>query len=376
MTFRQILLEKAEAGKPFVMEDLTNNLTFDIICTSTFGFSLESQKKGSLLLKTFSEITRAWWVERDAWNPFKKYWYRFNRVSAIRRMDNQLRKMVRARYDILVRDNVDLSKKRGLRMLDLLLRECYEEAKISGRSASKALDSEYMRLVTTNIKTLLLGGTGTSTDALCFVYMLLSTHPEAVKKLRAEHDRVFSPSIEETYSILQNEPGKLNELEFTAGVIKETLRFFPIGNTARGGRSTDDFLEWKGSRYPMKDWMMCPMQHTMHMDPKNFSDPGVFDPDRFARDDFKRLAWRPFERGARTCIGQNMAMDEIKVVLLLTVRDLDFECHDLKPFDKPAVSWWDMDTVYGDRAYQEFAFEAKPRAGMPMLVRKSGYETK
>lgn len=375
MIFRKILLQKAEAGKPFLMEEIVTHAVFDIICTAIFGFSLEAQTTESFVLKTFLKIVNAWWEERFAWNPLKMYRRRLTRLISHRKLDNELKKMIRERYDVLVRDSLDLSKTRGLSMLDLLLRERYEEAKDSGKPASKAIDEEYMQLVITNIKTLLLGGSGTSTDTLSFAYMLLSTHPEVVKRLRAEHDRVFSPSIEETYSMLENDPSKLNELELTGNVLKETMRFFPIGHTARAGRTTNDFLEWKGTRYPMRDWMMCPLQHTMQMDPKNFPDPGVFDPDRYARKDFHRLAWRPFERGARACIGQNLAMDEMKVVLLFTMREFDFECHDLKPFEKPAAPWWDMDTVYGDRAYQEFIFEAKPRGGMPMVVRKSGYGT-
>ncbi|ATZ51418.1 hypothetical protein BCIN_07g00580 [Botrytis cinerea B05.10] len=35
--------------------------------------------------------------------------------------------------------------------------------------------------------------------------------------------------------------------------------------------------------------------------------------------------WRPFERGNRNCIGQEVAMTEIKLMLALTIRDFDFK---------------------------------------------------
>jgi hypothetical protein len=35
------------------------------------------------------------------------------------------------------------------------------------------------------------------------------------------------------------------------------------------------------------------------------------------------------------------------------------------------VPWTDLDLTFGDRAFQEFLFEAKPRDGMQMKVRNS-----
>ena len=59
--------------------------------------------------------------------------------------------------------------------------------------------------------------------------MLLSKAPEVVKKLREEHTRVFDEDFDQTINMLVESPAKLEELEYTAAVIKETLRLFPIG---------------------------------------------------------------------------------------------------------------------------------------------------
>jgi cytochrome P450 len=59
--------------------------------------------------------------------------------------------------------------------------------------------------------------------------MLLSKSPETLIKLRAEHSRVFHPDFTETLNILQDSPQRLDELEYTTAVIKETLRLFPVG---------------------------------------------------------------------------------------------------------------------------------------------------
>jgi len=74
-----------------------------------------------------------------------------------------------------------------------------------------------------------LPGYGSTLISFQFILMLLSKSPDAVKKLREEHDRVFHPDFEETLSILDESPYKLNELDYTTAVIKETLRLFPVG---------------------------------------------------------------------------------------------------------------------------------------------------
>jgi hypothetical protein len=68
-------------------------------------------------------------------------------------------------------------------------------------------------------------------------------------------------------------------------------------------------------------------------------------------------------------------MDELLLTLLLTVRDFDFTCADLKPNKTPRVEWMDLDLTFGDRAFQEEVFEAKPRDGMPMTVKKSNWSS-
>jgi cytochrome P450 len=171
--------------------------------------------------------------------------------------------------------------------------------------------------------------------------------------------------------MLQDDPYRLNKLEYTTNVVKEVLRLYPIGNTARAEHATEKFLTYNGQQYSTKGKLICPLPLSMHMDENLFANPTSFDPDRFARQDFPRNAWRPFERGPRACVATPMAMDELKIALLLTIRDFDFECTDLKPNETPRVNWTDWDLTFGDRAFQEFVLEARPRDGFPMKFKRS-----
>lgn len=369
MTFRKILQKKAESGEVFRLEDLTQYLTFDVIGTATFGHSLEAQTKGNVALQHFEDMCRAFMRSRESLNYVRNFFVNIKRDAAKKKLDAAIKVLVRERFNLLQKDKIDLTGKRGLGIMDLILRDYLEESRQTGR---QELDPEFLESAITQVKTLLIAGTGTTSDTVCFALMFLSTHPEIVAKLREEHDRVFTPGIEATYEMLCAEPYKLNELEHTTNVIKETLRFFPIGNTARAGIDT---IEFEGRDYPTKGLMVNPVQLVMHMNPDIFPNPKVFDPDRFVREDFPRHAWRPFERGPRACLGQPLAMDELKIVLLLIIRDFDFTCADLKPNKTPRVEWLDFDLTYGDRAFQEFVFEAKPRDGMPMTVKKSSWSS-
>ncbi|ORY05690.1 cytochrome P450 [Clohesyomyces aquaticus] len=361
MVFRSILNKLAKTGEVFSLETAVSRMAFDVVSTATFGSSLNSQTKGSAAIRDFNEMCSAFSYQKRGWNPLKTIASIIRRWFASRRLDAELNRRIRDRFEILKRDNVDVSQKRGLSIVDLILREHINEG--------KTLDSEFMNTALSNIKTMLLAGTGTTSDTLSFLFMLVQIHPEVVDRMREEHDRVFTPGIEATYAMLQDNPQKLSELEYTTNVIKETLRFFPIGNTARAERPSG-FFTHKGQQYSTKGFMLCPVQHTMHLDPRVFPNPQAFDPDRFKREDFPRNAWRPFERGPRACLGQSFAMDEMRITLLLTVREFDLTCANLKPNKEPRVEWNQLDTVFGDRAFQEFIFEAKPRDGMAMTVKK------
>jgi cytochrome P450 len=118
--------------------------------------------------------------------------------------------------------------------------------------------------------------------------------------------------------------------------------------------------------------MIIPCQHTIHYDPEIFPSPGKFDPARFLDPNVVPAgSWRPFERGPRACVGRDLAMDELRVVLLLTVRDFDFECASIEPRTTPRASFTDLDLQLGDLAFQENAFSAKPRGGTMMRVRRT-----
>ena len=118
--------------------------------------------------------------------------------------------------------------------------------------------------------------------------------------------------------------------------------------------------------------MVIPLQQGSHYNAEYFPEPTRFLPDRFLESyepKAHRFAWRPFERGVRSCMGQELAMDEMRIVLTLTARWFDFETMIPEVAKEPRVRFTDWDLKIGDLAFQELRMSASPRGGMPMKVR-------
>lgn len=109
-------------------------------------------------------------------------------------------------------------------------------------------------------------------------------------------------------------------------------------------------------------------------------DVDMFKPERFLPENADQVppnAWRPFERGPRNCIGQELALVEMKVVLALTLREFDIRA----TYDELGAlsndgSLWAKDAsfrrgpqeVFGETMYQTLLAAGKPREGMPARV--------
>jgi cytochrome P450 len=242
-------------------------------------------------------------------------------------------------------------------------------------SSEEISKDAFKQLAKPQLRMFLYAGHDTTSSTLLYCYLLLSRHPEVLEKVRKEHSEIFGAnfSIEDLAGLISEDPTLLNHIPYTLAVTKEVLRLFPPAGSMREGRSGLFFTDEKGNRYPSEGCHIWTLTLAMHHRTDVFVRPEEFLPERWlvGSDDPlypKKASWRPFEWGPRNCIGQTLALSELKVALVMTVRLFDIT---------PAYDEWDeihprkgIKTVDGNRVYQSEmgGGGAHPVDGFPVRV--------
>lgn len=209
----------------------------------------------------------------------------------------------------------------------------------SGLTPSKAL----IRSSVDQIKSFLFAGqdtTATLIQWLCYEMSKASHsahHAEILTRLQQEHDAVFGLSPFSAMSVLcshivtDSESTLHTKLPYTTAFIKETLRLHPPAATVRTIPETaTNFMLSMPDPVSVAGLRIYPCQYLIHRNPRVWGpDAHLFNPDRWLDDAYMAAlpvgAYRPFERGPRNCIGQELALLEGKVVLACVARGFVFE---------------------------------------------------
>jgi cytochrome P450 len=74
------------------------------------------------------------------------------------------------------------------------------------------MDKNFKQTVTDQLKTFLFAGHDISSSTLCFIYYMLEHHPEALARVRQEHDEVFGLDPSAAADLIKADPRLLNKL--------------------------------------------------------------------------------------------------------------------------------------------------------------------
>jgi cytochrome P450 len=163
------------------------------------------------------------------------------------------------------------------------------------------------RQVRDEAMTLFLAGHETTALALGWTWYLLASNPEAEARLADE--------LRDVLGVRPPTVADLPRLRYTEAVVSESLRIMPPVYTI--GREAIDECDLGGFRVPRKTTILM-SQWVVHRDPRWFTEPEKFQPERWLEDlqnPLPRFAYFPFGGGPRLCVGNTFALMEAALVL-------------------------------------------------------------
>lgn len=160
-----------------------------------------------------------------------------------------------------------------------------------------------------NAQTLILAGSETTATTLTSLTYYLLAHPQCMQLLSKEVREAFSSLDDITAE-------RVGRLPYLHGCIEETLRICP---TVTFGLPRDCPGAVIDGEYITEGVVVSSEVVSMHLDPRWWTDPESFRPERWVGDglpgDDRRGAFQPWSTGPRACLGVNMAYLEMKIAL-------------------------------------------------------------
>ncbi|CAI6341713.1 unnamed protein product [Periconia digitata] len=346
MTLMPVILQKVDrfvakldalaiSGAEAEMEPLCTNLTFDIIGDVICNLDLKAQDtdSGGHEVVYFFKRLLATYAGQSRLPSLTNLMLRIRRRYYATKADASIKKCIKNSFaDVKIAQETGVKDSRNRSVLSLALKDTND------------LTSEDLQIAADQVKSFFFAGHDTTSILLQRLFHELSCNPKCLEALRAEHDAVFGE--EDPRSVLLSEPEHtMKQLTYTSACIKEALRLWPPAGTARLSVPEKGFkvrLE-DGSEVCVDGTILYHNHFLIQRDPRVYGDTACkFVPERWlgntstaAADEGEHCvetddqkipisAWRPFERGPRNCIGQELANLEARVILACVIRKFDF----------------------------------------------------
>ncbi|XP_030577868.1 cholesterol 24-hydroxylase-like [Archocentrus centrarchus] len=307
------LAEVAESKTEANMLHLVNCVTLDVLSKVAFGMDLDLLNNSSPFPKAIETCLRGMvYYVRDMFFEFKPKNRAF--VNKVREAARLLRttgaKWISERKTAI--QNGDEVPKDILTQI------------IKSASQEESMTEEDEEFMLDNFVTFFIAGQETTANKLAFCIMELGRHPEILEKARKEVDDVIGMKRDISYD-------DLGELVYLSQVLKETLRIYPLAPGTARDVAEDmviDGIHIPGGFSAVFSSYVCGRLDSF------FKDPLKFDPDRFHPDAPKPYyCYYPFALGPRSCLGQNFAQMEAKVVMAKLLQRFDFTLVPGQSFD-------------------------------------------
>ncbi|MFS7952357.1 putative cytochrome P450 [Helianthus anomalus] len=191
-------------------------------------------------------------------------------------------------------------------------------------------------IIKATCESLIAGGADTTTTMLTWTLSLLLNNSYALRKAQEELDTQVGKNRQVNETDIKN-------LVYLQAVVKETLRLYPATFLNPPRAFTKD-CTIAGYHVPKGTWVIV-NTWKLHRDPKIWSDPCEFRPERFLSANHMGLdvKWTnfeliPFGAGRRSCPGINLADHTLHMVLATLLQNFDLSSPNEAPIDMSATA--------------------------------------
>ncbi|XP_038058681.1 cytochrome P450 2J6-like [Patiria miniata] len=304
-------------GKPFDPKPLLSNAVSNVICSVIFGKRYEyadGEFKNLLSMlgenvKLFGSGGAMLFFPALRYLPFMSTDKLESNMEAIRLFLTRIIDNHRAIFDL---DNLD-------DFIDAYLMELKAGAKHVHLTEHS---------FTGTVGNLFGAGTETTGTTLQWALLYMAVYPEIQQRVQAEIDAVVGRN---RLPRMADKP----ELNFTRAVIWEVQRMTIIAPLGVAHAAASD-TQFHGFVIP-KGALLVPNLWAVAHDPKVWSDPNKFQPERFLNDKGEAVQAEeliPFSVGRRSCIGEHLAKMELFIFFSFFLHQFTFK----KPDDSPPLT--------------------------------------
>ncbi|GMY15845.1 cytochrome P450 94C1 [Fagus crenata] len=305
---RLIPLLSSFAGKEngvLDLQDVFRRFSFDNICKFSFGLD-----PGCLQLSL----------------PISSFALAFDLASKLSAERAMTASPIVWKFKRLFNIGSERKLKEAIKMVDIFATEMINQRRKTGFADQKDLlsrfmastnDDKYLRDIAISF---LLAGRDTVASALTSFFYLLSQHPDVEAAIRDELERVIGRTQEEASF------EKMRQMHYLNGAICESMRLFPPIQFDSKFCQEDDILPdgtfvRKGTRVTYHPYAMGRMERVWGPDCLQFK------PERWLQNGVFRsespYKYPVFQAGLRVCLGKEMALVEMRSVVLALVQRFD-----------------------------------------------------
>lgn len=313
----EILDEKRkDQGDGFDLVPTIRGYTMDVICTTGFGIEVDSQRNPD---NPFVKYSREFFEVEVGKNPifllaflFPELRYFFDRMEVplvskecfnfFKTTTEAIcaeRRKIASKHKDLLQMMLNANKENNDETTETNGQLSYEDHKRKGLTDEEIL---------INSMVFMTAGYDTTAITLSWLAFELALNPDVQDKLIAEIDEKVGkerPTYDNAF-----------KLEYLDMVVSESLRMHPPASRVNRVAIEDaDVCD-----VPIKKGMTITICiSAIHQLPEYWPEPDKFDPERFAPENqanINQFAYQPFGNGPRNCIGQRLALLEVKMTVV------------------------------------------------------------